>query len=120
MDRPSSRTTDRRPHPSATNTAHRLPKTAVDSRPIDARGEPLVEDFESRFLSASTRPRSPGLSSLRGIDSDYQARQLFEGFEDGAAPPPPDLRRRGIVMTSPKGYADLIADNIDLCTNHLC
>jgi len=119
MERPSSRTTNRRPNPPATNTAHRVPKVALDSRRIDASGEPLVEDFESRFLSASTRPRSPALSSLPGIEPDYQAPPSFEGFDDEAAPPP-DLKRRGVIMTPTKGYDILHALHIDFYSNDLC
>jgi len=96
MDRPSSRSTTRRPQPPGTDTARRLPTVDFEFAPYHASHEPLVEDFQTRFMTTSSGSRSPGLSSLPGIEPDYPPYPSFEGEDEDDAAPAPTLSRENI------------------------
>lgn len=101
MDRPPSRSTARRPQPptstTSTDTARRLPVVDFEFQPYHASHEPLVEDFQTRFMTTTSRSHSPGPASLPGIEADYPPYPSFEGDEgEEDSAPAPTLSRENI------------------------
>lgn len=113
MDKASTRTMFRRPKTPSMETSTHKPERfqSHNRRNIDASGEPLVEDFQTRFMSHSPGPRSPGLESLPGIDSDLPSYPSFDADPDDTAPPP--INRRDLNISSRARYVLVVLCFLD-------